>query len=48
MINRDKSRLPLLYALALILVFFFAIIYASRRWNTARTGRYDRVLGWNV
>lgn len=30
MINREKSRLPLLYALALILVFFFAIIYASR------------------
>ena len=30
MINWNKSRLPLLYALALILVFFFAIIYASR------------------
>lgn len=30
MINRNKSRLPLLYAFALILVFFFAIIYASR------------------
>ena len=30
MIDRNKSRLPLLYALALILVFFFAIIYASR------------------
>ena len=28
--NRDKSRLPLLYAFALILVFFFAIIYGSR------------------
>ena len=30
MINRNKSRLPLLYAFGLILVFFFAIIYASR------------------
>lgn len=30
MIDRNKSRLPLLYALALILVFFFAIIYAAR------------------
>lgn len=30
MIYRNKSRLPLVYALALILVFFFAIIYASR------------------
>ncbi|HEU5460017.1 MAG TPA: DUF3616 domain-containing protein [Pyrinomonadaceae bacterium] len=30
MVNRNKSRLPLLYALALILIFFFAIIYASR------------------
>lgn len=30
MLNWNKSRWPLLYALALILVFFFAIIYASR------------------
>lgn len=30
MINRNKSRWPLLYAFALILVFFFAIIYGSR------------------
>jgi hypothetical protein len=30
MLNRNKSRLPLLYARALVLVFFFAIINASR------------------
>ena len=30
MIIRNKSRLPLLYALGLILLFFFAIIYGSR------------------
>ena len=48
MINRDKSRLPLLYALALILVFFFAIIYGSRNGIQRASDRHDRVHGWNV